>query len=402
MKLLYYSLAAIAIVTFSCSQEIKSSDPLTTQKEQLEQHHQELKELRAKIKTLEVEIAKQDPDYLSTKNVTLVSVHPVETGPFEHKIEVRGAVESRKNVQIGAEIPGRIEKISVREGQSVNKGEALIYLNGDVLRNSIAELETSLELAETVYKRRENLWKQNIGSEIQYLEAKNSKESLQRRLATTYSELNKTIIRAPFGGSVEELPIKEGEMAQPGMPMIRLVSLDDMYITADVSEAHIGIFRLGDSVEVNFPAYSLNLNSTISAIGQVINRENRTFTMEVALPPNSGKYKPNQVVILNIKDYANQNAMIVPAKLIQKDDEGDYLYLVEEGDEGLVAKKVHIEAGASYKNRTEIVGGLDGIEKIIHKGFREVSDGLKIQIAQEEGSLDFADNLKSELTDAGF
>jgi len=391
----------MALGTYSCSDAVKNKEPLTTQKEQLGQYKQDLKELKSKIRTLEVEIAKQDPDFLDNINVTLVSVKTVETGTFEHKIEVRGAVESRKNVLIGAEIPGRIERLPVKEGQSVRKGEALIYLNDDVLQNSIAELKTSLELAEIVYRRRENLWKQNIGSEIQYLEAKHSKESLQRRLATTHSELSKTVIKAPFQGNIEDLPVKEGEMAQPGMPLVRLISLDDMYITADVSEFHIGKFNLGDSVEVNFPAYNLNLNSTISAIGQVIKKENRTFTMEVRLPPNSGKYKPNQVVILNIKDYNNSNAMIVPARLIQKDDQGDYLYLAEEGEEGFFAKKVHVEAGVSYKNRTEIIGGLDGVEKIIHKGFREVSDGLKIQIAQEQGSLDFADN-SNELSNATF
>ena len=290
------------------------------------------------------------------------------------------SVASRKNVLISAETNGRINKIHVREGDQVTKGQLLITQDASILENSIQELETQLDLATTMYNKRARLWEQNIGSEIQYLEAKNRKESLELKLATTRTELSKTRIRAPFTGVVDMVDIRVGEIAQPGMPIVRLVSLSRMYIKADVSESMVGKFTKNQPVEVYFPSTDERLTSKISAIGQVINPQNRTFEIEVRLNTDIA-IKPNMITVLTLTDYANANAIAVPTKIIQTDREGKFIYAIEQQDGQNIAIRKDIETGITYANQTEIVAGLNGGEILVDKGGIELSNETLVNIA---------------------
>ncbi len=395
-------LILLMITQIGCSWSEAEKSSIEKMKQELGELKGQSRELDEKIQNLEKAIENQDPDFSSDRsNATLVSAIPVEVRDFEHKIEVRGSVESRKNIMISSEVMGKIESVYAREGQKVKKGDLLMALNSQVTRNKIAELQTSLELAETIYRRRGNLWNRNIGSEIQYLEAKNNKESIERRLSTEYSELAKTRIKAPFNGVLDEIPVREGEMAQPGIPLVRVVSQDDMYIEADISERYIGRFEPGDSGEVYFPALDLRIISTISALGQVINRDNRTFSVEIKLPRMDIEFKPNLVAVVKLRDYHNPVAKVVPTNIIQQDGRGDFIYLVEAEEGNVKAKKNYIELGVSYNKNTEVVAGLTGTETVIFKGVREVSDGVRVQIAQEPSDNEFSDVSNTELENAG-
>src|SRR5690606_26366241 len=219
----------------------------------------------------------------------------------------------------------------------------LFSLDDDVLHNSIKELETQLELARTVYEKRANLWKQNIGSEIQYLEAKNNVEALERSLETSKAQLGKAHIKAPFAGTVDEIFLKEGELAQPGIPVIRLVSTEDMYVKAELSEAFIGRIRKGDRAQIAFPNIDSVFESTVTAVSNVINRDNRTFTIDIRAPKVDFLVKPNQVVLVKIKDFEKENAVVVPTSLIQMDSKGDYVYVIETRDSVQVARKAPVK-----------------------------------------------------------
>ena len=329
------SMLVIWIAVTGCDQK----DPLEAKKEELKTFHSEMAELKKKIGVLEEEIKDLDPDYKNgNRNAILVTSIEVKEDKFEHKIEIRGSVESKKNVIISSEIPGKINFIKVREGQAVSKGMVLVELDADVIRNNIAELKTSLDLATILYERQSKLWDKNIGTEIQYLEAKNRKESLERRLATANSELDRAVIRAPFSGSIDEVVGREGELVQPGSPLIRIVNPDEVYIKSDISERFIGKFKKGDNVEVYFPTQERSLMTTVTSVSQVINKENRTFEMEIHLPKLDFILKPNQVAVLKLVDYSNTNALAVPTKLIQRDDKGNYLYEVKK-EEGYKCSK---------------------------------------------------------------
>ncbi len=350
-------------------------------KAKLEKMRKEASQLKTEISALEKEIAKLDPDFgRNENNIVLVSADPVQKKAFQHRIEIRGSVQSRKNVMMSAESMGKIETILVSEGDDVRKGQLLMTLNADVIKNNIEEVKTSLELARIVFERQSNLWEKNIGTEIQYLEARNQVKSLERRLETLNSQLAQARITAPFSGSVDAIPVKVGEMAAVGLPLIRIVQPDDLYIDADVSEAYIGKFKAGDQVNVFFPSMNEELQSEIMAVSKVINDQNRTFTLEVKLPKLEFMAKPNQVVVLSLQDYYDEDAFVVPTKVIQSDDKGKFIYMVDTQENETIARKKHVETGLTYESMTEIIEGLSGSEQIIHNGYRELTDGMVIKL----------------------
>jgi membrane fusion protein (multidrug efflux system) len=376
-----YLIIAITAIAVACSAPADNNTQLEAKKKQLEEAQVELAAIKDKIAALEKEIGEADPTFAQQINkAILVTTFVAEKKPFEHKVEVRGSVESRKNVLISAQTGGEIQKVHVREGQNVSKGQVLISLNADIIRNSIAELKTSLELANSVYEKQARLWEQKIGTELQYLQAKNNKESLERRLNTAYSQLDQAIVKAPFGGTIDQLPAKEGEVAAPGMPLVRIVSLEDTYIKSDVSERFIGKFKAGDPVEVYFPSQDKRLTTKISSVSQVINAENRTFIVEVQLPRVDYTVKPNQVVVLNLRDFMSEATLAVPTRIIQKDEDGQFIFTVDDREGRLLARKVHITTGITSMTETEIVAGLVGNEQIVDQGYRDLTEGVEVEI----------------------
>ena len=378
MKIKLVLLMMSVLFVASCKKELTVEE----KKDQLISYQNQIQDLKAKIKDLEKEIVLSDPEYKSEPDGSiLVSTITPEKKSFKHYIEVRGSIDSRKNVLLSAELPGMIEEVYVKEGDVVKKGQTLVKLSSSIIENSISEVKTSLEMARVVFQKQSNLWKQNIGTEIQYLQAKNNKETLESKLATLRSQLSQSIVKAPFSGKIDEIQAREGEMAQPGLPLVRLINPDEMYVRSDVSERFIGNFKIGDRVEMRIPSVDKVLTTSIAAIGQVINEQNRTFEIEFLLPKVDFPLKPNQVVILTMVDYTNNEAFVLPTNIIQKDGVGNYIYVVKEDGENNNVEKKHIKTGLSFKGETEVINGLSGDEAVVDKGFRELSDGIAVRIA---------------------
>ncbi|EMR02790.1 efflux RND transporter periplasmic adaptor subunit [Cesiribacter andamanensis] len=373
-------MAGLVLLAAACS----GGTEIDAKKAELKEKKKELQDLRAQISELEKEIAEADPAFgQEVREAQLVTVLPVKQETFEHFVEVSGDVRSDKNVTISAEAMGVVERVLVTEGQQVRRGQSLMSINADVLRNNISELKSQLELATAVYERQKNLWDQKIGTEVQFLQTKANKEALENRLSMLLSQLAQANVTAPFAGTIEEVLIRAGEAASPGMPMLRLVSLQDMSIRADVSERFVGSFKQGDAVEVYFPSLDKTITSTIKAVGQVINPNNRTFTLEARLPNDSELLRPNLLAVLRVKDFEQEGALVVPTHLIQRDRKGDFVYVVEDRDNAKQVTKKHIETGLSYQNETMIKSGLQPSDVLVNEGFRQVSEGVNVKVATE-------------------
>ncbi len=379
MRKINHTLTTIIVfLLFACG----GSEHLEAKKTELEKLRAESIELNSKISALEAEIVALDPSSAPEKGTqTLVSSTKLTKGLFIHKIESRGSVASRNNVTISSETMGRVEKVLAPEGRYVKKGELLIQLDTDIISNQISEIQTNFDLARAVFDRQAKLWEQNIGTEIQYLQAQANKEALERRLVTLNAQLAQAYVRAPFSGSVDAVYTKVGEVVQPGVPVAQIVGDENMYITADVSEAFLGKFKKGDTVNIKFPSQNKEFTSKIVALGKVINNQNRTFNMEVHLPRILDfEYSPNQVTILSLVDYQIDSAITVPTNVILTDDESQFVYtLINENDESL-AKKVRVTVGKSYNDKTEILSGLEEGEEIISSGYRDVTDGALVKL----------------------
>ena len=378
MKLKNISIFALVLLFAIACEEGNEVDQ---KKKELTAAKAELFKVKEKIANLEKELVALGVEETNS-NLTLVTTMPVENRDFEHKVDVRGTVQSRSNVIISAESPAAVQQVHVVEGQQVKKGQLLVTQDAEILKKNIQELESSLDLAKTIFERQAKLWEQNIGTEVQYLEAKNRKESLELKLSTTRTQLSKTKIRAPFDGIVDMVNIRVGEMAQPGMPVIRLVSMSRMYIKADVSESFVGKFRKGQDVEVYFPSTDVRLKSTVKAIGLVINPNNRTFELEVSIPDGL-KVKPNMITVLSLADYEQDNAMVVPTKIIQSDRMGKFVFKVEKEGETTQVKRQDVELGITYGNDTEIKTGLNPGDELVVKGGLGLKDGNQVKIVTE-------------------
>lgn len=316
------------------------------------------------------------------KSITPVSISQLQKKEFKHFFKVSGTVEAVKSAFISPEINGQIKMIYVEEGERVTKGQILAKLNTSITDNGIEELKTSLKLAETVYKKQNKLWKKEIGSEIQLLEAKHSKESLENKLNTLKAQQEMAIIRSPINGIVDEIFVKAGELGIPGMQIMHVVNLNELYINADVAESHIANIKKGDTVELSFTAYpEIKMKVPVFRTGNVINSTSRAFTVQLKIKNIDEKIKPNLISIIRFNDFTEKSALVVESKIIKQDLNGSYLYIIKKTDNKNIVHKKHIKTGISSKNETMIIEGVNAGDLVITKGYTQVSDGVIVSIS---------------------
>jgi membrane fusion protein, multidrug efflux system len=367
-----FLILALLLLVVSCGK-----DELSTKKEELAKMKSEAATLRTSIEALEKEISVLDPEFAKeNRKSVLISTLNAENKHFEHFVEVTGSVLSKKNVSISGEVLGRVQEISAVEGMQVSKGQVLARIDAETIIRNIDEVEKQLELATILFEKQDRLWKQQIGTEIQYLESKNRMETLETNLATLKTQQSRTLVRAPFSGTVESVQVRLGELVQPGVPMFQFVGDSDLFIEADVSERYVGMIKKGDSVEVSFPSIDKSLSAKVSSVGAIIDPNNRTFKVEISIP-SMDILKPNMISVIKIKDYENPSAVTVPNYLILQDNKGDYVFTVDEN----ISRKRYVKRGKTYQEVTEILEGLSGSEVLIDKGFREVGDNFVVNIA---------------------
>lgn len=379
MKLILKLLPLFLIIFLAGSCGSDPGGDLEAKKAELEKLKVQSNDLALSIKQLEAELVVLDPDFAKKSQKTiLVTVDSARKGMFEHFVEVTGSVLSKKNVSISSEAAGIILEVPAIEGMRARKGQVLARVNTESIQRNIDELQNSLDLAATLFEKQERLWKQEIGTEVQYLESKNRKEGLERSLKTLMTQLDRGTIKAPFDGTVESVRVRTGELVQPGMAMFQYVGENDLFIEADISESYVSVVKKGDFVNVGFPSIDQEFLTKVSAIGSIININNRTFKVEVFLPKMEN-LKPNMISVLKIKDYENPNGVIVPSHIILSDTKGDYLFAVVNN----VAKKTYVKRGKTFESQTEILEGLVGNEILVDKGFREVGDNFNVKISAQ-------------------
>lgn len=336
------------------------------------------------IAMLEREL-KQDSTKTKPENTIPVKVKTLDFEEFNHFILVSGNVEAEKHALVSPEVNGQIEKIYVSEGEQVEKGKLLVSLNTRVIESSIEEIKTGLELARKVFEKQKKLWEQNIGSEMQYLDAKNAKELAENRLKTLKTQVEMARIRAPFTGFIERISGKEGEMASPGKPILEMVNLSNMKIYADVSEKYLTMVKEGDMATVHFASLpDVEKETPVYRTGNVINRNSRTFTIELKIDNPDNQLKPNLMATVMLNDFSKDSTLVVPSDIIKKDMQGEYIYLAVNTGESIIAQKIYIDTGLSYKDKTMITGGVKNGDKVIIAGYTEVSDGVKINVKKTD------------------
>lgn len=369
---------AISMILAACG----SPTDLETKKKELAAKKDELRKLTSEISALEIEVAKLDTS--AREHFIPVSVSPLERATYKNPVKIQGLVESDQNVTVSAELGGKVMKIHVIEGQKVRKGQLIASIDGSTAAGQVGELEAALELARINFEKQERLWKQNIGSEIQYLQSKNQVERLQNSLASARSQLGKFTLTSPINGTVDRIFANEGEYLAPGMSAVaRIVNTEDIKIHANVSERYLGKFSIGDEVSITYPGIDKSHEATISALGNYINPDNRTFGMTIYPKGMNNDLKPNLLAIITAYDYRKDSVIAVPTKLIRNDGNGDYVLTVRKDAAGIPrVVKTSVTVEKSFISSSIIKEGLSEGDLLITEGYDTVIGGDAVKIIE--------------------
>jgi RND family efflux transporter MFP subunit len=376
-----YGLLVIALFAIACGNAKKdASSEVTDKKVKLEKLKKEQTDLGQEIKTLETEIAKLDPNAAKEENAKLVSLAPIETGSFEHFIELQGRVDAQ-NISYVAPPNGQggiVKALYVRQGQYVRKGQVLARLDDQLIRQQIEPLRVQLTAAEDTYRRTKNLYDQGIGTYQQVLTAQTQVETLKRNIGIIQKQASLMTVTAPSSGVADQVNVRVGEAfvgATAAGPQIRIVNTNDLKVVADVPENYLSKISVGSNVEIILPEENNRvINAKVTVVGKVINPSGRTFQIEAKIPGNAN-LKPNQLAKVRIKDYGNANAITIPINTLQNDEKGKFVMLAVKEKDKLVARKRQIVAGELNGDQLEVKSGLQNGDMLIVEGFQSLYDG---------------------------
>jgi len=371
-------ISALSILLFSCGgkETNQSIENLIESKN--------IKELQVKKSALQSDIAKIEEalSKLDVKKVeALVSVLQVKDTVFNHYLEIQGDVDTKENILIQPEFSGTLTSLNVKAGQRVSKGQILGRIDDAGMGQQLASLENQYALAKTSFERQKNLWAKKIGSEIQFLQAQTQMISAQKGVAQMRAQLAKTIIKAPFSGTIDEVFVEKGQVVAPSQQgLMRIVNLGNMYVSTTVPESYIGKLKVGTEVDVFLKSLGKTYKGKVRQVGNFINPSNRSFGIEVSVPNPENLLRPNQVANLKIMDYSNKKTIVAPTNVVQEDGEKNKFVFVVANSNGKTgtAKKVLVKTGKSSNNVTEILSGLSENDIIVTEGVNSISEGMKL------------------------
>jgi membrane fusion protein, multidrug efflux system len=361
----------LVLVAVSCSKPVDKKTELAN----LKKEHDAL---ALKIKALETEL--QLTDTTSASKVTSVAITEAKPSEFNHYLEVQGKVDGEDNIAVSAQMAGSITAVYVKEGDAVRKGQVMAQIDNSVLQQQVENMKQQLTFVNSLYVKQKALWDKQIGSEVQYLTAKNNKENLEKNLASLNDQMEMTRIKSPINGSVEEVNLKVGQLASPGLPAVRVVNFSSVKVVAEIAEAYAPKVKPGNKVIVFFPDFNTEVISQVRFTSKYINPVNRTFQSEVRLGPSKVEYRANMMAVVRINDYRNPSAFTVPVTLIRETQAGKYIYVAKEEKGKLVAQRLPVTVGSTYNGLAEITGGITAGDKIITTGFNSLIEGELIQV----------------------
>jgi membrane fusion protein, multidrug efflux system len=375
-KIILIAILSLSIISCSNKENSNNIDNLISSKN-IKALQEKKAILQADITKIEVALASLD----TKVEEALVEVSTVKDTLFNHYLEIQGSVDTKENILVQPEFSGTLTSLNVTAGQRVTKGQILARVDDGGMSQQLANAQNQYALAKTTYERQKNLWDKKIGSEIQYLQAQTQMVSAQKGVEQIKAQLAKTVIRAPFTGTIDDVFVEKGQVVSPSAQgLMRIVNLGNMFVSTSVPETYIGKLKTGDQVDVYLTSLGKTYKGKVRQIGNFINPNNRSFGIEVSVPNPDNMLRPNQVAKLKIIDYVSKDAIVVPTNIIQEDGTGNkFIYTVSDsnGKTG-IAKKVIVSVGKSSDNVTEILSGLSTQDIIVTEGINNISDGMKL------------------------
>jgi membrane fusion protein (multidrug efflux system) len=380
--ILYLSLAALIA---ACGGKPEGSPEVLRKRAERDSLKTVNDEVGKKIKALEDWLTENDTSI--KRNLPTVTAFPLKVTPFGHYVDVHGNVKADKAAALTAVQPGRVRGVKVQAGDHVSAGQLLVSVDNDLASKQIAQAEAGYDLAKTTFEKQDALWKQHIGSEMMFLQAKAQKEQAEAGLATLHEQQRLSNITAPFDGTIDEVMLRDGDMVAPGVPVLRIVDLSGVQLEADVPESYLRSVKSGSLVKVSFPSVGVTFDAKVDHVGEYIDPANRTFKVAVRVPKSENYMRPNLLADISILDASTDSALVVPSRAVLEDVTGNsYVFVAEKTkDNEAKARKVMVKRLSEYRGNTSIApveaGALKGDETIIDEGGKNVSGGQTVRIA---------------------
>ncbi len=386
----FFLTAALTII--SCGGKNEGGGSLADKKAEVEKLKKEQNSIGDKIKALETEIAKLDTSSNKEDVAKLVGTTPVTTQNFVHYIDLQGRVDAENISYISPRMGGgQVKALYVKKGDYVKKGQLLVKLDDALVKQQVTAakqnteaLKTQLSFTKDIYNRRNNLWKQGIGSEIELLTARTNVETLEKQIAgaeenikTIQEQVNSSNIYSDVDGIADEVNVRVGELFtgfSGNLPQIKIVNMSSLKVITDVPENYSGKVKIGSAVVVSMPDINKTFHTSISLSGKTIDQNNRSFHVEAKLP-SDGAVRPNQIAMVKIQDYAASNAIAIPVNIVGTDEKGKYVYVATTEAGKQIARKRVISIGELYNQFVEVKSGLTAGEQLITEGFQNIYDG---------------------------
>ena len=383
-----YSLLVITIVLISCGDKKTTSIEDLVSKGTLKELTEKKKEITTNLEAINndleaINAAISEKDTI--KKLPLITTIIAKEEVFNHYLEIQGSVKTKQNILVYPEMPGILKNIYVKEGQRVSKGQLLATIDDGGLSNQVAQLEATTQLAKTTYERQKRLWEQKIGSEIQFLQTKTNYEAQKNTLNQLKRQQSKASIKAPFSGVIDDIIKEPGTVIAPGQgsEVFRIVNLNNMYVEAEVPERYIATITKNKEVKVEFPVLRESLSSSVRQVGSFINPNNRSFKIEVPVANKSGNVKPNLTAKLQINDYTDTKAILIPQSIISENSNGEqFIYIVKNrnANNEAIAQKIIIKTGKTQGDLIEVLENLPVGTEIIEEGARSVNNGQTVKV----------------------
>ena len=377
-------LIIISSLIFSCQSENKSvievieSNNIDLIKLKREEINNKQQKIYKELNLIDLKLDELE----NNSKYPIVSTTKIIEQKFKHYVELQGDVKSDKVISIYPEFSGMINEIFIKSGENVDEGQILATIDDGGLKQQLSQLQITYNLAKTTYERQERLWNQKIGSEIQYLESKSMFEAQSETIEQLNKQLSKTVIRAPFSGTVDNVIVKKGEVVYPGRSnLMLLVNMQEMYVESKVPENYINSITKGKDVIIEAPVLNMILKSKISLVANYINPLNRTYRIEAKIPDNDYKIKPNLNVKIRVNDYTNENAILILLNHINIDSNNDeYVYKIIKKDGKNYASKTIVETGRNNGDFIEVLKGVNISDEIVSEGARKITNNSEVKI----------------------
>ncbi len=297
---------------------------------------------------------------------------------FSDYISVIGTIKPFQKALLSATEGGKIVKFYKDKGEFVKKGETILEIDNDILKANLDATRAQFELAEITYQKQEIIYKQNVNSEIQYLQSKYGMEQLRANLNMIQTRYNNTFIVAPFSGYIDYKYYEEGELAPVGQPIVNLINISKVKIEAGVPENFITSVKKGDMATAFIKAVDKEYAGKISFVGTSVNATNRTFPIEITILNKEKLLKPELISEVKIQTENYDKIITIPTEVITRVDNGYIVYVENNGQ--AESREVKILKRTGYK--VAVSEGLNEGDKLIVVGYQSLINGQAVKVVE--------------------